>query len=209
MTIIRPDSNDPADAVAGPGPAGFLLQTFWAGPMMGGSAVPPHAIEKLKNFRTEHIDRGGRDSNPRVDLPGPKILAMAPPAVLAAPRSFKPVILGLLALAIFTGGLLSWIASTHRDGLEWSVKGVTGKEEMEAPKEGVHGAMAWIQEKLALLPDYDFKKPEEEKGGKKGESWPDVSTGKSLSGLLGAALTLLMAGAIGFSLRRYYSHNKR
>ena len=96
----------------------------------------------------------------------PELMEAAPPAAPGPPRSFKPVILGLVALAIFTGGLLSWFASTHPDGLEWSVKGVTGKEEMEAPKQGVHGAMAWIQEKLAFLPDYDFKKPEEEKGGK-------------------------------------------
>jgi cobalt/nickel transport system permease protein len=76
--------------------------------------------------------------------------------------------------------------------------------------------MAWIQEKLAFLPDYDFKKPEGEKGGKpeeqkgegKGESWPEVSAGKSLAGIIGAALTLLMAGAIGLGLRRYYSQSK-
>ena len=112
---------------------------------------------------------------------------------------------------------MSWFASTHPDGLEWSIKGVSGKEELEASKDGVHGAMAGIQEKLAFLPDYNFKKPEEEKSGKpeeeKGgkqeeESWPEVSAGRSLSGILGAALTLLMAGAIGFGLRKYYSHSK-
>jgi cobalt/nickel transport system permease protein len=110
--------------------------------------------------------------------------------------------------AVVAGGMLSWFASTHPDGLEWAIKGVSGKEELEAPKEGVHGAMAWIQEKLAFLPDYDFKKPEGEKGEGKGESWPEVSAGKSLAGIIGAALTLLMAGAIGFGLRRYYSQSK-
>ena len=74
--------------------------------------------------------------------------------------------IGLALFAVVAGGMLSWFASTHPDGLEWSIKGVSGKEELEAPKEGVHGAMAWIQEKLAFLPDYNFKKPEEEKSGK-------------------------------------------
>ena len=71
--------------------------------------------------------------------------------------------------------------------------------------------MARIQERLSFLPDYDFKKAEGgegEKEAKQEESWPDVSTGKSLAGILGAAMTLLLAGVIGFGLRRYYSHHK-
>jgi cobalt/nickel transport system permease protein len=146
----------------------------------------------------------------------PETLAMAKPSAPAKAHSHKPLLIGLAMFAVVAGGMLSWFASTHPDGLEWAIKGVSGQEELEAPKAGVHGAMAWIQEKLAFLPDYDFKKPEEEKGGKpeegkggkKGESWPEVSAGKSLAGIIGAALTLLMAGAIGFGLRRYYSHSK-
>jgi cobalt/nickel transport system permease protein len=148
----------------------------------------------------------------------PETLALAKTAASAKPHSHRPLLIGLALFAVVAGGMLSWFASTHPDGLEWSIKGVSGKEELEAPKAGVHGAMAWIQEKLAFLPDYDFKKPEEEKGGKpeggkagKGneeESWPAVSAGKSLAGIVGAALTLLMAGAIGLGLRRYYSQSK-
>jgi cobalt/nickel transport system permease protein len=146
----------------------------------------------------------------------PETLAMAKSSAPAKAHSHKPLLIGLAMFAVVAGGMLSWFASTHPDGLEWAIKGVSGKEELEAPKAGVHGAMAWIQEKLAFLPDYDFKKPEEEKGGKpeeekgggKGESWPEVSAGKSLAGIIGGALTLLMAGAIGFGLRRYYSHSK-
>jgi cobalt/nickel transport system permease protein len=146
----------------------------------------------------------------------PEILEMAPPAASAAPRSLKPVILSLVALAVFTGGFLSWFASTHPDGLEWATKRVSGQEELEAPKTGVHGAMAWIQEKLAFLPDYDFKKPEAATAGTEGEkaakgkaeeSWPAVSAGKSLAGVLGAAITLLLVGAIGFGLKKYAGHH--
>ncbi|MGA9756062.1 MAG: energy-coupling factor ABC transporter permease [Desulfobaccales bacterium] len=137
----------------------------------------------------------------------PELVEAAPAAAPGAPRSFKPVILGLVALAIFTGGLLSWFASTHPDGLEWSVKGVTGKEEVQAPKTGAHGALAALQEKLAFLPDYDFRKPAGEKEAKKEESWPEVNPGKSLAGVLGAGITLLLAGAIGFGLKRYASRH--
>jgi cobalt/nickel transport system permease protein len=146
----------------------------------------------------------------------PEILTMAPTAPAARAHSHKPLLLGLALFALLAGGMLSWFASTHPDGLEWSIKGVSGKEELEASKAGVHGAMAWMQEKLAFLPDYDFKKPEEEQGAKsageqgekKEESWPGVSAGKSLSGVLGAAMTLLLVGVIGLGLRRFYTPNK-
>jgi cobalt/nickel transport system permease protein len=139
----------------------------------------------------------------------PEILALAPAAPGARVHSHKPLWLGLAAVTVVTAGLLSWFASTHPDGLEWSIKGVSGKEELAAPREGAHGATAWIQEHLAFLPDYDFKKPEAaEKAGPKEEQWPEVSPGKSLAGLLGAAMTLALAGVIGFGLRRYYSHGK-
>ncbi|MBM4300041.1 MAG: cobalamin biosynthesis protein CbiM [Deltaproteobacteria bacterium] len=137
----------------------------------------------------------------------PEILEMAPPMASGAPRSFKPVILGLVALAVFTGGFLSWFASTHPDGLEWAIKGVTGKEEVQAPKTGAHGVLAALQEKLAFLPDYDFRKPEGEPEAKKEESWPDVNPGKSLAGVLGAVITLLLVGAIGFGLKKYAGHH--
>jgi cobalt/nickel transport system permease protein len=146
----------------------------------------------------------------------PEILSLTASAAAGRVHSHKPLLLGLALFAVFTGGALSWFASTHPDGLEWAIKGVTGKEELAAPSAGTHGALAWVQEKLAFLPDYDFKRPaeekgarpEEEKGEKKAESWPEVSSGKSLAGVLGAAMTLLLAGVIGLGLRRYYSHHK-
>lgn len=130
----------------------------------------------------------------------PQILAPTP----AGPqRSYRPLWLGLALVALVTGSGLSWFASTHPDGLEWSVQGVIGKEELVASKEGLHGVMAAIQEKFSFLPDYDFKKPAEEKQGEKPESWPEINPGKSLAGVLGAALTLLLTGVIGLGLRRY------
>jgi cobalt/nickel transport system permease protein len=137
----------------------------------------------------------------------PEILAPAPSVPPARVHSHKPLWLGLALFALVAGGMLSWFASTHPDGLEWSVKGVTGKTELEAPQEGTHGALAWIQEHLSFLPDYDFKKAEEEKAAKKEEIWPDVNPGRSLAGVLGAAITLLLVGAIGFGLKKYAGYH--
>lgn len=146
----------------------------------------------------------------------PETLTMVKTLTTLKPHSHKPLLIGLALFALLAGGILSWFASTHPDGLEWSIKGISGKEALEASKEGVHGALAGIQEKLSFLPDYNFKqteenlreKPAETPAGKKEESWPEVSAGKSLAGILGAALTLLLAGAIGFGLRRYYNHSR-
>ncbi len=135
----------------------------------------------------------------------PEILA--PAATHSHSHSHKALLLGLALFALATAGVLSWFASTHPDGLEWSIQGVTGKEELEARKQGVHGLMGALQEKLSFLPDYDFRKPEGENEGKK-ETWGEVNPGKSLAGVLGALMTLLLTGVIGFGLRRYYSHNK-
>ena len=48
------------------------------------------------------------------------------PAPAAGRRALRPVLLGLLAAAVVLGGIVSWFASTHPDGLEWSIAKVTG-----------------------------------------------------------------------------------
>ena len=147
----------------------------------------------------------------------PEILALAASSPPARAHSHKPLLIGLALFAVVAGGMLSWFASTHPDGLEWSIKGVSGQEELEAPKAGVHGALAWIQEKLAFLPDYDFKKPAEEKGESRKRARPQRYRGRKLARrqrreIPGrhswGRLTLLLVGAIGFGLRRYYSQSK-
>ena len=80
------------------------------------------------------------------------------------------------------------------------------RRSLRRPRPGRTGCWPALQEKLAFLPDYDFRKPEGEKEAKKAESWPDVNPGKSLAGVLGAAITLLLVGAIGFGLKKYAAH---
>ncbi len=138
----------------------------------------------------------------------PEILTLTPSGAAARAHSHKPLLLGLALFAVVTGGGLSWFASTHPDGLEWAIKGVTGQEDLAAPRTGTHGALAWVQETLSFLPDYGFKKSAGEKAVEPKENWPEISTGKSLAGVLGASMTLILAGVIGFGLRKYYSHHK-
>ncbi|NVN98090.1 MAG: PDGLE domain-containing protein [Geobacteraceae bacterium] len=119
----------------------------------------------------------------------------------------KSIIPGFLALALITGGFVSWFASQQPDGLEWSINKVTGKEELAGSKDGIHGALSGIQEKLAFLPDYNFKKPEVKN---RGEQEPQANDGKkggnrlgtSLSGIVGALITLGLAVLVGLILRK-------
>lgn len=73
-------------------------------------------------------------------------------------------------------------ASSHPDGLEWSMENVAGTTELEN-HDKVHNISASIQEKSSLLPDYDFQSKE----GK----------GTSFSGVVGAGVTCMLAFGAG------------
>jgi cobalt/nickel transport system permease protein len=143
----------------------------------------------------------------------PETVELAGPQRETAAGSLRHVLVGLLALTVVAAGALSWFASTHPDGLEWSIFHATGKEELAGQEHGVHRLVAELQKKTAFLPGYDFKK-EEPQGGpteqaKQGppessapEQWPAVSAGTSVAGIVGAGVTMLAAGLLGFGLRR-------
>ena len=61
----------------------------------------------------------------------------------------------------------------------------------------MHGSLAAIQKKTSVLPGYAFKE-ESAAGSKAHPAW----WGKSLSGLAGGALTLILAGLMWFFLSR-------
>jgi len=92
------------------------------------------------------------------------------------------VVAVIAATAAVTGGFLSLFASSHPDGLEWSIAKVTGNTELESAS-SLHLWAAQIQERLALLPDYDFL------GG-------EGSMGTSFSGIVGALLVLVVCVAV-------------
>ena len=133
----------------------------------------------------------------------PEILdGSASSAPLAAGISLKNVLIGFAALAIVTGGALSWFASAHPDGLERSIAKITGKRELPEQEHGVPAALKSVQEKTALFPAYGFKPPaNKSKEKEEAPSWPNVDAGTSVSGLIGGVLVLAMALGIGWAIR--------
>ncbi len=130
----------------------------------------------------------------------PDIIEAVSTAAPVGYRSLRKVIIGFLAAAVVTGGVLSWFASSNPDGLEWAMFKTAGKEELNTPPKDLHTALAHVQEKTALLPEYGFQsKNSEPAEAPKPE--PAVDTGKTVSGLVGGALTLLLAGLLGFALK--------
>jgi len=132
----------------------------------------------------------------------PEALALGVPRALTA-RSLRPVFIGLLVVAAILGGVASWFASTHPDGLEWAMAKVTGKEEVAGVEDGVHAKLAGVQAKTAFLPGYGFKKERDagKPSGTDPESWPAVDAGTSVSGLVGGFLAFILAVIIGFALK--------
>jgi cobalt/nickel transport system permease protein len=128
----------------------------------------------------------------------PEALVDAAPGL--ASRTLRPVLVGLALAAVVTGGLASWFASSHPDGLEWAIARVSGKKEVSRAESGVHTGLAAVQEKTALLPDYGFKAPEGE-AATEAKPWSVVRAGTSLSGIVGGLMTLALACLAGFLLR--------
>jgi cobalt/nickel transport system permease protein len=110
---------------------------------------------------------------------------------LAPAIPMKRVLIVFAVLAVFVGGILSWFASTHPDGLEWSISKVTGSTELDR-KGPAQAAAANIIHKTAILPDYAFKTAE----GANTSKAADLA-GTSVSGLVGGIFTLVLACAIG------------
>ena len=134
----------------------------------------------------------------------PEIMVRAAAHQAIGGGSVKKVLVGLAVVTIVTGGALSWFASSNPDGLEWSIAKVAGGNGELKSSGGLHTALAHFQKKTAFLPDYGFRSTGEEKAEEsKGKpSWPTVDPGTSVAGLVGGILTLLVAIAIGWLLRR-------
>jgi cobalt/nickel transport system permease protein len=132
----------------------------------------------------------------------PEALPTAP--ATGAPMRLRPVLIGLATAAVVLGGVGSWFASTHPDGLEWCMAKVTGNEGVEGLDSGVHRALAHLQAKTTLLPDYGFTSAEAETAPAEpaaSEPWPAVSIGTSTAGLAGGLMTLALAAVVGLVLR--------
>ena len=147
----------------------------------------------------------------------PEIMLSALEARPIGSHPLRNIALAFLAVAVVTGGIVSWFASKNPDGLEWAITKVTGHEELKGPEQGLHAALAALQNKIAFLPNYSFKKPAETKREAlqpetvqphqavqpehKPEE-PENPVGTSVAGLVGGTITLGLALLIGYILKR-------
>lgn len=132
----------------------------------------------------------------------PEILENASLGKALGSIAIKKVLTGLVVVALITGGVLSWFASSHPDGLEWAMFKTAGVEELETSAD-IYQTAGEIQEKTAFLPDYGFKATETEaepSAAASEEAWPAVSAGTSVSGVIGGTLTLALACMIGLGI---------
>lgn len=121
--------------------------------------------------------------------------------------SVKNVLVVFAILAVVTGGVFSWFASTHPDGLEWSIEKVTGRGELAEQIQGIAPALKEIQKQTAFLPDYNFKPAaKEEAKDNEVNTWPDINAGTSVSGIIGGGLVLMFICFIGFGIRFFKKH---
>lgn len=129
----------------------------------------------------------------------------------------KRALAALGVLAVLSGGLFSWFASSHPDGLEWSIGRLMGEgRELESADDGLHRLAAGVQEKLSFLPDYALPADEpvktEEAATSAAEAQAEAQAeddafvhpdaGTTLSGLIGGGIVLAIAMLLGAALRR-------
>ena len=99
--------------------------------------------------------------------------------------------LAVLLLTAAVAGVLSWLASTSPDGLEWSL--MRSGPETAPVTTDVHRESAALQDQLAVFPDYEVPEASSSHGG--------VSV-ISIPGLAGSLVVLLLAGSLGLLVRR-------
>jgi cobalt/nickel transport system permease protein len=116
----------------------------------------------------------------------------------------RNIIVSLLAATVLIGGIFSLYASEHPDGLEWSIRKVTGNSEIVSPSQGLHNSLESIQQKTSLLPDYTFK--EKDMVTPNNKDVFGTYTGTTLSGLIGGFLVLAFGVLTGMVLKKRQQH---
>ena len=130
----------------------------------------------------------------------PKLLeSIAESRPLSPEIKVKKIVLVLLVIAIITGGIVSWFASSNPDGLEWAIERVYRKPELPEQETGIVAILKAIQERTAFLPNYTFKKKEAPGGDE--NAWPNVEAGTSVSGILGSIMMVGLIFLVGFGIK--------
>lgn len=124
----------------------------------------------------------------------PEVLSLPAEVEKEGKLSFRNTILVLAATALVTAGGFSLLASSHPDGLEWSLfgneeEGYAGNLSLNEEDYGFSSAAAdkagAIQEKTSILPDYNL--PESES-----------AAGTSFAGIVGAVIVAAIIILLSF-----------
>lgn len=99
------------------------------------------------------------------------------------------VIAAFAVTAAVVGGAISLFASSNPDGLEWAVEKTAGTTELETASPAIE-KFERAQSAVALMPDYGFK----DAGGEN----PEIGT--ATAGIVGGALTFLLAGTAALAI---------
>ena len=106
-------------------------------------------------------------------------------------RDMRRAVALFAMLAVVTGGLFAWYASSSPDGLEWSIERAAGSSELDTPATLLHSFSSSIQEKFAPLPDYSFK-----------SETAFENLGTTVSGIIGSIITMMLALGLGMFFRK-------
>ena len=101
--------------------------------------------------------------------------------------SMKNVLIVFAIITALVGGALSIYASSYPDGLEWAIEKTAGTTEFETASPVIEKTTQ-AQNAVAVMPDYDFKNAKEK----------DSGVGTTVAGIVGGALTFLLAGTVAF-----------
>jgi cobalt/nickel transport system permease protein len=152
----------------------------------------------------------------------PEILQSALDVRPIGNQPVRNILLTFLTAALMLGGFVSWFASNKPDGLEWSITKVTGKEELKGLERELHSTLNALQEKIAFLPEYSFRKPAaivkenvnpaalqayqsnpaKQTTDKMKPDEPKSRAGTSIAGLVGGTITLGFSFLVGGLLKR-------
>ncbi len=111
----------------------------------------------------------------------------------------KKIIAVFVVCTVITGGLFCLFASSKPDGLEWSIEKVIDNKNLST-NGSAHSLLASVQEKLSFLPDYSFR-PDQGMINEDIDNGSVITLEKSISGIIGSIVVLILAMGIGFTLR--------
>jgi cobalt/nickel transport system permease protein len=122
------------------------------------------------------------------------------PEATSTGLSIRGVAIAFLALALGLGGVGARYAAEDPDGLEWSVANVAGSSGIDGARSSVHDALEAMQQKVAILPDYDFRRRATSADNAVSADEDEGGWGTSVSGVVGGVITLVVAVFAGMLL---------